>query len=233
MRRIPLFILAPKIRLVLASGSPRRKELLASLGVDFSVFIPKNPEPVPASNQHPVDFARLAAQAKGRAALRQLAPAAGTVILAADTIVSVGSRIFGKPASLAEAKATLSLLNGRSHQVITAFHLALPKKFAASLDSLRHLSPQSPDFPATHMEILSHAESEATFADWPPAVMEAYAQSGEGSDKAGAYAIQGQGAFLVSSLSGSWTNVVGLPLTPIVQILLQAGVILPVNHPRA
>lgn len=234
MRQVPVFQLAPKVSLVLASGSPRRKELLASLGVDFSIFIPKNSEPVPASGQSPADFARLAAQCKGRAALRQFASVDRMIILAADTIVCMDSRIFGKPANIAEAMTTLSLLNGRTHKVITAFHLTLPKKFAASL-SLPTLSSQSTDFPcaSTHMEILSHAESDVTFAAWPAEVIEAYARSGEGADKAGAYAIQGQGAFLVSSISGSWTNVVGLPLTPIVHILLKAGLFLPSRNALA
>lgn len=204
------FQLKTGLRLILASTSPRRKTLLESLGLPFTIFAPKAREPLPEPGERAPDFARRAALAKGRSCARELSPWPGgeTLILAADTIVSLGGEILGKPRHTREALAMLQKLNGKCHTVFTAFHLAIPD------------NPQK-------LDILEASQSQVCFGQWPNEVLAAYAQCGEPLDKAGSYALQGRGAFLVERVEGSWTNVVGLPLAPIVGILLQNGLIAP------
>lgn len=190
-------------RLVLASASPRRKQLLATLIEDFIIHYSEEAEPIPTPLIPPKHFARLACCLKARA----IGQNAGQdeIILAADTVVSFNKSIYGKPASPEDAFRMLKALNGKTHQVFTAFCILHGKK--------------------------EYCESVCTlvrFGEWPDNVLEAYANSEEPLDKAGAYAIQGNGAFLVERLRGSYTNVVGLPLEELARALLRLGIIAPV-----
>lgn len=203
--------------LILASASPRRHELLAGLGVPFTVVTAPDDEPAPLPQEVPEAYARRAAAAKVAAVARLPLPE-GCAVLGADTIVVApeeaarpdAPRILGKPASRDEALAMLCRLVGRTHEVVTACCLGL--------------APQSPSTPWT--TIVFHDVSRVTFAPWPVPVLRAYADSGEPDDKAGAYAVQGLGAFLVARLEGSWSTVVGLPVSLVAEQCLKAKVLL-------
>ncbi len=188
--------------LLLASASPRRRKLLASLGVEFTV-LPAGAEPDPTPGEGQADYALRAARAKAEeaAALRP-----DSLIIAADTIVVLGSEIMGKPRDAEHAVAMLTRLAGATHQVITGCCLfppggngTKPTTFAAFSDVTM--------LPATRQ------------------MLAAYVATGEPADKAGAYAIQGKGGFLVERVSGSYTNVVGLPLAKTTRALLDMGAI--------
>lgn len=188
--------------LVLASASPRRQELLASLGLAFVIDSGNGEEPRPEPGETPEDYALRAAQAKARQVAKNHA---GAVVLAADTIVVLDQDILGKPRDVADACAMLARLSGRIHQVVTGCCLIRPQDgercFAVSSDVTMRRSTR--------------------------AELAAYAATGEPLDKAGAYAIQGLGGFLVRRVEGSYTNVVGLPLSRVLEALLEWGVIVP------
>ena len=196
--------------LVLASASPRRQELLRALGLHFTckaAEIDERPLPEEAST----NFALRMAQAKAHAVAATEPPAA--CVIAADTVVAIeetggtGARILGKPKDHAEALDFLRLLNGRSHTVITGLALVAP---------LRGLDLTCP------------VQSRVQFGRFEENVLAAYAAGPEPLDKAGAYAVQGAGAFLVETISGSATNVIGLPMTELADMLLQHQLIAPV-----
>lgn len=197
--------------LILASASPRRRELLGLLGITFSVRAARGAEPAPVSGEAPADYCTRAAVAKAEAVYREEAvPDRPSVILSADTVVVVsepaGPVILGKPRTPDEALGMLLRLNDRKHEVHTGC-------------CLLWISPG--DTPCRR-EIF-HDRAEVTFASWPEAVLRAYVATGESMDKAGAYAIQGKGSFLSSRLEGLWSTVVGLPLSLVTQRLLQGG----------
>ncbi|MEW5774720.1 MAG: Maf family protein [Thermodesulfobacteriota bacterium] len=188
--------------LLLASASPRRRRLLGSLGVEFTV-LPGSAEPDPDPGEGPADYALRAARAKAEeaAALRP-----ESLVIAADTIVVLGSEIMGKPRDEAHAVAMLTRLAGNTHQVITGCCLFPPGGNGRK--------------PATFA-----AFSDVTMVPATREMLAAYAATGEPADKAGAYAIQGKGGFLVERVSGSYTNVVGLPLAKLCRALLDMGAI--------
>lgn len=187
---------------LLASGSPRRREFLHSLGLSFEVHGNGAAEPDPRPGESPADYARRAAAAK---AASVAASRAGWVVIAADTVVALHGEIMGKPQDRADALRMLARLAGHTHEVVSACCVALP-------DGTRETF---------------HAATRVTMWDAPPAALAAYAATGEPDDKAGAYGIQGVGAFLVESIDGSWSNVVGLPVAELVRLLLRHGVIEP------
>ena len=193
--------------LVLASGSPRRRDFLESMGIPFSVIPATCPEPRPLPGEDPRDYTVRTAEAKARAVFETLKDNPDRpAVLAADTTVILrhegGAEILGKPRDRDEAVAMLSRLCGRSHHVVTACCLAMDGH-VATFDDV----------------------TEVTFAAWPRSVLEAYADSGDPMDKAGAYGIQDGGAFLVSGIRGSWSTVVGLPLDIVLRHLLDSGVL--------
>jgi septum formation protein len=190
--------------LVLASGSPRRREILSQLGVRFQVMESGAEEGDPTSGT-PEAYACKAAELKGSAVVARLA-AAGPVpcVLAADTIVVIDGQVLGKPQDRADAQRMLRLLAGRSHQVITAVRV----------------EHRARGFVRT-IAVRSTVEFRRLDA---PTVLR-YAASGEGDDKAGAYAVQGLGAGLVRAISGSYSNVVGLPAVETLELLHEAGVL--------
>lgn len=207
-----LFVPAPGLRVVLASASPRRRELLASWGLPFTVLTaPDGEEPRPAAGEDAAPYALRAARSKAARVYSLLPPEgdSSSLVIAADTVVCLEGRILGKPRDSAEALAMLEQLAGRTHSVSSAVALRLPESWGAP-----------------HEECLTDTAL-VTFAAWPRPVLAAYARTGEPDDKAGAYAVQGSGAFLAERLDGAWSTVVGLPLTPLAALLLRRGLILP------
>jgi septum formation protein len=185
----------------LASGSPRRRELLAQIGVPFvslSAAIDETPQP----DEAPADYVARLALGKARAGFASL-PADGRhgVVLGADTAVIIDGRILGKPLDQADALAMLTSLSGREHQVLTAVAL----------------------FDGGRSEVVN-VSARVRFRLIEPAEAQAYWASGEPVDKAGGYAIQGLGAVFVADLQGSYSAVVGLPLCETAALLGRFGV---------
>jgi septum formation protein len=172
--------------LILASASPRRRWLLGALGVTFSV-LPVDIDERPRPGENPAAFARRMAWEKARAALGLH----GRWVLGADTVVELDGRIFGKPVDGEDAVAMLGCLSGRTHLVRTGVTLLDPSGVAAEQ---------------------ALVTTEVSFRPLDAATIAAYVATGEPLDKAGAYAIQGEGAHLVDAVVGSYTNVIGLPL---------------------
>ncbi len=205
----PLFALPDGWELVLASHSPRRRQFLDEWGLAYRVVTGRDEEPRPRDGEAPADYARRAARAKALAAAEAAGAAAGPrVLLAADTIVALDGDILGKPADRDHALSMLRRLAGNVHEVISAVCLLGPRD----------------------EEILFHDVSRVRFAPWPEEVLAAYAATGEPDDKAGAYAIQGQGAVLVEAVAGSWSTVVGLPVSRLAQEMLSRGWLTPARH---
>jgi len=169
-------------RILLASASPRRRELLAQLGYTFDVAVPEIDE-TPLAGEKPRAFAERLAEEKAHAV------AAEGLVIAADTIVVHDGRILGKPTDAAHARQMLQALSGNEHEVLTAVCIRSRDHFA-----------------------VFSVDTQVVFRKLEDAEIEAYVATGEPMDKAGAYAIQGGAAHMVRSISGSYTNVVGLPL---------------------
>jgi septum formation protein len=179
---------------ILASGSPRRRELLHQLGFSFRV-IPSSLEETNQSGMEPRSHAAYYAREKAKEVARYHSQ---TWVLAADTIVVVDQEILGKPVNAIEATAMLSRLSGRSHQVITGVSL---------------LHGQN------GVEESQIVETEVFMRRLSAADIEGYIATGEPMDKAGAYGIQGIGGCLIQRIEGSYSNVVGLPLCETVELL--------------
>ena len=186
-------------RLVLASASPRRRDLLARLRVPFEVIPSGVAESIPDAVSTR-DAARGLALAKARDVARRVGPA---IVLGADTLVAVGERRLGKPRSPEEARAMLILLAGRAHEVVTA---------VAVVDE------------TAGREVTATVVSGVVMRAYSAEEIEAYLLTGEPDDKAGAYAVQGEGRRLVLRVEGCYTNVVGLPLTTTARLLRLVGV---------
>jgi septum formation protein len=190
------------MELILASASPRRRELLDSLGLHYSVSpgaaLDETAILAAASGELPARLEQLAL-AKGR---RASAASPGAVVLSADTEVILDGACLGKPADAAEAQAMLARLAGREHIVCTA--LALQRA-------------------APHLALTAHALTAVRFAALTPSHIAAYVQRVRPFDFAGGYAIQGLGSILIEGISGDYSNVVGLPLRLAAQLLEQAG----------
>lgn len=202
--------LEPGRHLYLASTSPRRKELLETLALPFTIISPENAEPDPFPDEDPFSFVARAASAKAQAALGRLRLDANDsfILLAADTIVCLDREILEKPNDVPHAFHMLQKLAGREHLVLSSVHMSWSGASA----------PEEYAFTET---------TRVLFAAWPDELLWAYAQSQEPLDKAGAYAIQGLGSFLARSIMGSWTNVVGLPLSTLVKKMLDLGLLMP------
>jgi septum formation protein len=183
---------------VLASASPRRRELLSRLGLEFEVRAVDTDE-TPRPGETPEALVLRLALAKARAAARP-----GELALGADTVVAADGALLGKPADDEDARRMLAALSGRSHEVWTGVAL-VEVPAAAGTGRLRERAR------ACRTEVVFRALSESE--------IDAYVASGEPRDKAGAYAIQGGAANFVARVDGDYTNVVGLPL-PLVEELL-------------
>jgi septum formation protein len=186
--------------LILASASPRRKELLGLLGLPFEVVPSAYQEPSPETHPDPRAFAEHLA---GEKALDVARRHAGALVLGADTVVALGDRLYGKPAGPEDAARMLAELSGRTHRVITGVALAE----GGAGGSVERFS----------------SVTEVTFRPLDPAEIHEYVGTGEPLDKAGAYAIQGFGSLLIEAICGDYPNVVGLPLTPLALRLRARG----------
>ncbi len=182
--------------ILLASGSPRRRQLLEMLRIPHRV-VPPDVDETPLPGETPPDYVRRLARAKA-GAVAGTAPAA--VVLAADTTVVLGGRLFGKPADPADAVAMLRSLQGRTHEVMTAVAVARGERIEDALDV-----------------------SLVTFRTADDTHLAAYVATGEPLDKAGAYAIQGLGAPLIERVEGDFFGVMGLPLRLALDLLARFG----------
>lgn len=186
-------------RLVLASHSPRRRELLAGLGLDFEVVASHVDE-----QRRPGEAAAAYVERLARAKAEAVA-GDGLVVLGADTVVVHGGAILGKPAHPAEAETMLRALSGERHQVLTGVAVATVSGGRVGLESLTE---------ATEVKFFELTDDEIA----------AYVATGEALDKAGAYALQGMAALFVESITGLPTTVVGLPLPATVRLLRRHGI---------
>lgn len=184
---------------VLASASPRRASLLRELGWDFHIAPPRIEECL-LDGASPSEQAVRIASEKADSVFRDFPEA---LVIAADTIVVLGDEILGKPRDSREAIRMLSLLAGKTHSVITGVAVRLDGRSASGFE-----------------------ETRVTFRDLSAAEIRAYFSGGESMDKAGAYAIQGWGSLLASSIEGCYFNVVGLPLYRLSRLLEEMGVAL-------
>ncbi len=198
----------PAPRLILASNSPRRRQMIAWLGWSHTVHVTGIDEtPLPA--EPPADYVLRLAGAKCRAAASQCAP--GALIIAADTTVADGLELLGKPDSPAEARRMLVQLRGRAHQVLSAV--------ALSVDCGQ----------TVQAELCSSAVQMRPYSD---AEMDAYIASGDPLDKAGAYAIQSASFHPVHNFAGCFASVTGLPLCHLLRALRELGFEPPADVPR-
>ena len=185
-------------KIILASASPRRLELMRQIGVDPIVHVAEIDE-TPFSNEQPHPLVRRMAEEKATCI------AAGHVqedlVIGADTVVVAGDRIFGKPVDFEDASAMLSCLSGTCHQVLTAVCVSKADVLSTRI-----------------------VESTVRFRELSEMEIEAYWQTGEPLDKAGAYAVQGLAAIFIEEIQGSYSAIMGLPLYEVTELLAEAGV---------
>lgn len=187
-------------RLILASRSPRRRYLLKQAGLDFTV-IPGDFDESTVPMSSPAEYVRNLAEAKAADIARQYP---NSWVIGADTMVSIGDRILGKPVSDKDARDMLQRLSDRIHQVYTGYCLCRRSENRLYSDTVK-----------TDVRFKALTADEIAW----------YIQTREPFDKAGAYAIQGFGTFLVKSINGSYTNVVGLPVCEVIEVLIREKVI--------
>ena len=187
-------------QIILASESPRRRRLLKQAGLEFTV-IPSSfdEDTVPVCS--PETYVRILAQAKADDVSKRFPD---SWVIAADTVVLIDGLILAKPSSPREARCMLLRLSGRTHRVYTGFTIC-QRNGARS-----------------HSQVV---KTDVLFKDLTEDEIEWYVHTGESFDKAGGYAIQGLGTFLVSSITGSYTNVVGLPVSEVIGFLIKEGVL--------
>ena len=186
------------MKLVLASQSPRRRDLLGQMGLEFDIISPQIDEDS-FSNDDPVALVRTLSREKALAVAGT--QDADTLVIAADTVVVLDGKTLGKPGDSAEAEAMLASLSGRTHRVCTGVTLCCGGRAVT-------------DAEITHV----------TFRSLSPGEIRGYVSTGEPMDKAGAYGIQGLGALLVEGIRGDYFNVVGLPVCRLGRMLADFGV---------
>ncbi|MBI5286198.1 MAG: septum formation protein Maf [Deltaproteobacteria bacterium] len=188
------------MKIILASASPRRKALIEGLGLLFEVYPSEVDERVKTGESPQAHTLRLALEKtkKARETFHE------GWIIGADTVVVIDGRILGKPSDIEEARVMLNLLKGRTHTVFTAFCV-----LSAS----------------TGKRVCRVVESRVKIKDLTGEEMEGYLTTGEPLDKAGAYAVRGIGCFMVESVEGSYTNVVGLPMEELKDALKRLGLL--------
>ena len=194
------------VRLVLASASPRRMALMRQAGLSFEV-VPSEVDERPRAPLGPLRYVAWAARAKAEAVAVHRPSA---IVIGADTEVVLRGRIFGKPADHAQAQGFLQTLSGRTHQVYTAIQVIDGRSGRRAAGISR-----------THV----------TMRELDPASIAAYVAGGEAQDKAGAYAIQGEGRKLVDSIQGPYDNVVGMPMRLLARLLAECGIPVAVTDP--
>jgi septum formation protein len=189
-------------QLILASGSPRRRRLLESIGLTVEA-IPSHVPEVPLDGESPRDYVRRLAASKG-AEIGAQHP--GRWVVSADTVVVIDNHLLEKPADRDDAARMLRAIAGRTHTVYTGLSL---QRFDA---------PERAAYRDTSL-----AESKVTMVALEDEEIRWYVATGEPMDKAGAYAVQGLGAMFIEAIEGSYTNVVGLPLAELMRMLRKAG----------
>lgn len=185
--------------IILASASPRRRELLASIGLEFTI----DPADIDEASIHRPSPEEEAVALSESKAVHVANRHTQGIVIGADTIVIIGDEVLGKPAHPDQAKAMLHKLSGRTHQVITGVTVVNA---------------------ATGRKQSAYESTRVTFRSLTQAMIERYVATGEPMDKAGSYGIQGVGALLVSKIEGCYPNVVGLPLVTLTRLLEQFGV---------
>jgi septum formation protein len=195
-------------QIILASASPRRQQYLQDIGLTFTVHTADIDEQ-PGADEEPDAFVVRMAREKA-SAIKKVFPESW--IISGDTVVCLGLRILGKPVDAEDAVTQLMALSGREHCVRTGFCVTHGRR---------------------RVEIAKAVTTKVQFAPFSELTARAYVSAGESLDKAGAYAIQGVGACLVRSIEGSYSNVVGLPLYEILEVLLEYGVVEPALSIRA
>lgn len=188
--------------LVLASGSPRRRELLSSAGLRFAVRAADIDES-PLPGEPPTNYVRRLSAEKAAAAMESPLASGADIVLAADTTVEVKGEILEKPLDVDDAYRMLRLLSGRGHLVHTGVTVSVPLAGARRSSTIV-------------------VTTKVTFADLDDAAIDWYLETGEAMDKAGAYGIQGAAAAFVERVDGSVTNVIGLPLAETLELLRTA-----------
>jgi septum formation protein len=198
----------------LASRSPRRRELLAQIGVKFEPLLfregPRqdaDTDEAVRPGEQPDEYVRRVTRLKAEAAWQRVVMRRGLQrkpVLSADTTVALASEILGKPADRADAERILKMLSGTQHRVLTAVSVAFEERYE-----------------------LAVSESLVTFAKIDEARIAAYVQSGEPFDKAGAYAVQGRAGAFVERIEGSYSGVMGLPLYETAELLRKFGIVVP------
>ena len=185
----------------LASKSPRRRELLGRLGLEFGVLDLDVPERR-APGEAPAEYVRRVAREKAGAGLLRVVGVPGSAVLGADTEVILEDEVFGKPRDAEDAAGMLRRLSGRTHEVVSAVSVVSAEREAQAV-----------------------SVSQVTFGELSEAQITAYVATGEPMGKAGAYAIQGGAEVFVRKLSGSYSGVMGLPLYETARLLLQFGIV--------
>ncbi len=186
-------------RLILASASPRRRELLTRAGYVFDVE-PAEIDETPHAQETPGAYVQRLAEEKAQAVLAKHAGFHGKlIVLGADTTVVCGGEILAKPESAADARRMLRLLSGRTHQVLTGVAAATREGMVSAVES-----------------------TEVVFAEIPEAELERYCATAEPLDKAGAYGIQGYAARWIPRIEGDYFNVMGLPIARVVRLMEQS-----------
>lgn len=187
---------AQAFRLILASGSPRRRELLTQAGYIFDVE-PANVDETPHAGESPAQYVeRLACEKAAAILARDARGHEPLLVLGADTTVVCDGEILGKPEDAEEARAMLQKLSGRTHQVLTGLAVAISERTSSGVES-----------------------TEVTFSDIPRVELAAYCATREPLDKAGAYGIQGYAARWIPRIEGCYFNVMGLPIARVVKLL--------------
>lgn len=195
------------VQLLLASGSPRRREMIGQLGISFTVFTPNLDETTLPEEKAPNYVERITrAKMEAACASRDVSCGDYRAVLTADTAVVLGERILGKPHTDKESIDMLTALSGRTHEVLSCYCLR---------DVL------------SGENIVRRVSTEVNFRVLFPDEIRDYVAMGEGRDKAGAYAIQGLAGAFVREIHGSYTSVVGLPLSELVEDLRNLGVLGP------
>ena len=194
------------MNIVLASGSPRRRDLLEKLGWSIRVVVPEVDErPLPSESPEKLCM-RLAGAKAAKVAQTDPYNGESIPIVAADTIVVVDGDVLGKPADESESLVMLKRLRGRAHEVLTGISVIWKGKSLSTME-----------------------RTVVNFRPLDDSAVQAYAATGEGADKAGAYAIQGKGSLLVASIEGDYFNVVGLPLCRLSSMFEEMGLKLPLQ----
>ncbi len=196
-------------RLILASASPRRRQLMSEAGYAFDVQPSDVPEDLPAESDDPAQVACRLAEAKARA-IAAGEPSSGRWIIGADTIVVLGRRIIGKPRDAADAVAILARLSGSEHSVITGLALVRGDGAAGAAG-------------VAGRSLVRAAETRIRMREIPEEEIRRYVDQGGSDGKAGAYAIQEGGDRYIERLDGSLTNVIGLPMELLAEMLDEVG----------